>query len=135
MTGLVVDTSAAVAILGGEDAGSRVIDALDGSSIRLMSAASLVELGIVLEARFGPVGLAVADRFLREASIEVEAVDADQARIAVEAWRRFGRGRHRAALNLGDCFTYALAATASLPVLCVGNDFTLTDLEVVGSGA
>lgn len=131
MSGVVVDSSAAVAVLTGEDDGGRIVDALDGVSTRLMSAASLVEVGIVLEARFGPVGAAVADRFLREAGIDVVPFDRAQAEIAIAAWRRFGKGRHPAGLNYGDCFTYALAAEQSLPVLCVGEDFPETDVEVV----
>jgi ribonuclease VapC len=129
---VVVDPSAALALLGGEPAGAWVIDVLGDSSRRLMSAASLVELGIVLEARFGPVGAAVADRFLRDAQVEVVPFDRDQAELAIAAWRGFGKGRHRAGLNLGDCFTYALAAATQSAVLCTGEDFPATDLEVVG---
>lgn len=130
MNGVVVDTSAAVAILTGEPAGAAIIGTLDHATQRLMSAASLVELGIVLEARFGPVGGAVAERFTREGSIEVVPVDFDQAQVAISAWRRFGKGRHPAALNFGDCFTYALAATTMLPVLFLGDDFNHTDLAL-----
>jgi ribonuclease VapC len=134
MSGLVVDTSAAVAVLAGETAGAGIIEHLDAATTRVMSAATMVELGIVLEARFGPVGSAVVDRFLRDAAVEVVAVDEDQARAAIAAWRRYGRDKHPAALNLGDCFTYALAAARSLPVLCVGNDFAATDLEAIVPG-
>ena len=134
MSGLVVDTSAAVALLSGEAVSAGLIDAVDKASPRLMSAGSLVELGIVLEARFGPVGLGVAERFIREAEVEIIPVDREQADSAVGAWRRFGKGRHAARLNLGDCFTYALAEVSGLPLLCTGDDFTHTDLSVVGSG-
>lgn len=131
MSGLVIDTSAAVALL--KPAGGGLIEALDAAGSRLMSAGSLVELGIVLEARFGPVGLGIVERFLRDAQIEVIPVDQEQAGAAVGAWRRYGRGRHAAALNLGDCFTYALAEVTGLPVLCTGDDFARTDLPVAGS--
>lgn len=131
MSGVVVDPSAAIAILVGEPAGADLIEALDGDGPRLLSAGSLVELGIVLESRFGPVGLGIVERFLRDAEIEVVPVDRFQADAAVGAWRRFGRGRHPAGLNLGDCFTYALAEGAGLPVLCTGEDFAHTDLAVV----
>ena len=134
MSGMVVDTSAAVALLSGEPTGSALIDAFDTNGSRLMSAASLVELGIVLEARFGPVGFGIVERFLREAEVEIVPVDHEQAGVAVAAWRRFGKGRHVAALNLGDCFTYALAEVSGLPILCTGDGFTHTDLSVVGSG-
>lgn len=130
-TEVVVDTSAAVALLTGESVGAWVMDVLDGARRRVLSAASLVELGIVLEARFGPVGSAVADRFLRDAAIEVVPLDREQADLAVTAWRRFGKSRHAAGLNLGDCFTYALAAALGLPVLCIGGDLPATDLEIV----
>jgi ribonuclease VapC len=130
VTGLVVDTSAAVAVLSGEPAGGGVIEALDGGGPRLMSTGSLVELGIVAEARFGPVGFGIVERFLRDAEIEVVAVDREQADAAVGAWRRFGRGHHPAGLNLGDCFTYALAEVVGLPILCTGDDFSRTDLSV-----
>ncbi len=131
MSGVVVDPSAAIAILAGEPAGATLIEALDGDGPRLLSAGSLVELGIVLEARFGSIGLGIVERFLRDADIDVVPVDRAQADAAVGAWRRFGRGRHRAGLNLGDCFTYALAEEVGLPILCTGGDFAQTDLAVV----
>lgn len=96
-----------------------------------MSAAIRVELGIVIEARLGPAGMDVISRFLRDTDIEVMAVDADAADRALSAWRRYGKGRHRAALNFGDCFTYALAERTGLPILCVGGDFAATDLTVI----
>jgi len=129
MTGLVVDTSAAVSVLAGEPAAGPVLVALDQADQRLMSSATYVELGIVLEARFGPIGGAIADRFTREGGIEVVPVDRDQAELAIGAYRRFGKGRHSASLNYGDCFTYALAESRALPVLFVGDDFAQTDLE------
>jgi len=130
VNGLVIDTSAAVAVLSGEATGGKLIEALDGEGPRLMSAASLVELGIVLEARFGPVGLGIVERFLRDAEVEIVPVDHEQAGVAVSAWRRFGKGRHAAGLNMGDCFTYALADVVGLPILCTGDDFPQTDLAV-----
>lgn len=131
MTGVVVDTSAAMAILLGEDDAEEVLAALGESDHRLVSAATFVELGIVLEARLGPAGGAIAERFLRDAGIEVVDLDRTQADRALEGWRRFGKGRHRAGLNLGDCFAYGLAVATGHPVLCVGDDFTRTDAEVL----
>lgn len=128
--GLVVDTSAAFAVLTGEAGSDTLIEHLEETTTRLMSAATLVELGIVMEARHGPAGVLLLDEFEREARIEVVPVDAEQAARALGGWRRFGKGRHAAALNLGDCFTYGLAATVRLPVLCTGEDFASTDLEV-----
>lgn len=130
MTGVVVDTSAVVAILLGEPDADDVLAALGQSDPRLVSAATLVELGIVLEARLGPAGTGIADRFWRDGGIEVVDFDRTQADRALEGWRRFGKGRHPAGLNLGDCFAYGLAVTTGHPVLCVGDDFARTDAEV-----
>lgn len=96
-----------------------------------MSAANRVELGMVIEARLGPAGMDLISRFLRDADIAVVAVDAEAADRALSAWRRYGKGRHRAALNFGDCFAYALAERTGLPLLCTGDDFAATDLEVI----
>ena len=130
MRTVVVDTSAVVAILGNESAADDLIEALDAAEVRLMSAATLVELGIVMEARLGAAGALAVERFLRDGEVDVVAVDRYQADRAWDGWRRFGKGRHEAALNLGDCFTYALAADRDVPVLCTGNDFDKTDLAV-----
>src|SRR5215467_8991426 len=127
---MVVDTSAAVAVILGEPGGDELAACLEGALVRLMLTAIRVELGIVIEARLWPRGQDVVDRFLRDAKIEIVAVDADLAERAIRGWRRYGRGRHPAALNFGDCFTYALAEQAGLPVLCTGNDFRETDIAV-----
>jgi ribonuclease VapC len=129
--GVVVDTSAAVAVLGGEDGAEAIIEVMDRAEHRLMSAATLVELGIVMEARLGAAGALAVERFLRDGEITLVDVDRAQADLALDGWRRFGKGRHPAALNLGDCFTYALAADRGDPVLCTGDDFARTDLDVV----
>lgn len=131
MTTIVVDTSAVVAVLGNEPAAGDTIDALDAAEDRLMSAATLVELGIVMEARLGAAGALAVERFLRDGEVTVVPVDRRQADRALDGWRRFGKGRHPAALNLGDCFTYGLAADRDLPVLCTGNHFSQTDLIVL----
>ncbi|MGH8999133.1 MAG: type II toxin-antitoxin system VapC family toxin [Acidimicrobiia bacterium] len=128
---IVVDTSGAMAILFDEPGSDVLAAVLDRSSYSRMSAGTLVELGIVLESRIGPAAPAKIAQFLRDARIEVVAVDRDHADRALEGWRRFGKGRHRGALNLGDCFTYALASTSNLPILCVGDDFVHTDAGVV----
>lgn len=128
---VVVDTSAAVAVILSEPGSDDLVTCLEDAPARLMSAASRVELGIVIEARLGPSGMDVISRFLRDADIEIVAVDADTADRALSAWRRYGKGRHRAALNFGDCFAYALAERTGLPLLCTGDDFATTDLEVI----
>lgn len=135
MTDLVVDTSAAFAILTDEPTADDLSDALSEASLRLISAATLVELGIVLESRLGPAGQAVTNQFVAASAVEVAAVDARLAGLALEGWRRFGRGRHPARLNYGDCFTYALAVDRGLPILCTGEDFARTDVSVVRPAA
>jgi ribonuclease VapC len=128
---LVVDTSAAVAVILGEACGEELAAQLEEALVRLMSAAIRVELGIVIEARLWPAGQDVVDRFLRDAKIDIVPVDADVADRAMSGWRRYGKGRHRAGLNFGDCFTYALAERTGHPVLCTGDGFAATDVTVV----
>jgi len=131
VTGIVVDTSAAVSILLSESRAESLLVALDDAESRVMSAATFVELGAVLEAKLHPAGAGIAARFVDDGGIDVVAFDQTQADRALEGWRRFGKGRHPAALNLGDCFTYGLAVAVDQPVLCVGDDFARTDVEVV----
>jgi ribonuclease VapC len=128
---LIVDTSAAVAVLLGEPGSGEIAVYMENALSRLMPAAIRVELGIVIEARLWPAGQDVVDRFLRDAKIDIVPVDEDMAARAVSAWRRYGKGRHRAGLNFGDCVTYALAERTGHPVLCVGDDFAATDIAVV----
>jgi len=129
---LVVDTSAAVAVILGEPGSDELAGHLEDALARLMSAAIRVELGIVIEARLGPAGQDVVDRFLRDAKIDVVPVDEDLAGRAMSGWRRYGKGRHRAGLNFGDCFSYALAERTGHPVLCTRDEFAATDIAVCG---
>lgn len=133
--GLVVDTSAVVAVLRDEAGADDLIDHLDAAPGRFISAATLVEVGIVMEARLGPAGGGLVERFLRDGVVEVVPLDRDHADRALEGWRRFGKGRHPAGLNLGDCYTYGLAIALDLPVLCVGDDFASTDAAVLRPAA
>jgi ribonuclease VapC len=128
---LVVDTSAAVAVILGEPGSEELTAHLEDALARLMPAAIRVELGIVIEARLWPAGQDVVDRFLRDAKVDIVPVDADLAGRAMSGWRRYGKGRHPAGLNFGDCFTYALAERTGHPVLCTGDDFAATDITVV----
>lgn len=125
---IAVDTSALVAVVLGEEGAERILEALQSAAARL-SAVSWVEAQIVVEARQGPD--AARDlQLLVEATIDdVVAVDVAHAAAAVAAWRRFGKGRHTAALNFGDCFAYALARLDGVPLLFTGNDFAQTDVE------
>jgi ribonuclease VapC len=93
-----------------------------------MSTATRVELGIVVEARFGAPGRDLVDRFLRDAAVELVDVTAEMAERAISAWRRYGKGRHAAGLNFGDCFAYALAKATGEPLLFKGDDFARTDI-------
>jgi ribonuclease VapC len=129
VTGLVVDTSAMVAILTGEPDRSWLSENLAAASDRLMAAPTALELGIVLEAR-SPAAVGISRRALRDARISTAAFDDDLAERALDAWRRFGQGRHPAALNFGDCCTYALAERTGYVLLCTGDDFAQTDLPV-----
>lgn len=128
---MVIDTSAIVAILGMEAEAARLAEAIESDTTRLISAATVVEAGLVIESRYGPAGGRELDLLISRAAMSVEPVTSEQADIAREAWRRFGKGRHSAGLNLGDCFTYALAQTTGEPVLFKGDDFQQTDVSVV----
>lgn len=125
---MIVDSSVIVAILGAEPDASDLRRALAGAWPRRISAATLLETGIALESRGGAGAALELDAFLDRAGIQVVAVTAEQAVVARQAWRRFGRGNHPAALNFGDCFVYALAKTMDEPLLFKGDDFSLTDL-------
>ena len=127
---MVIDTSALVAIFLGEPERPQFLEAITQSGTSRMSAANVLEAGIVLEARRGEAAGQNLDVFLQQANAEIVPVDAEQAAIARRAWRMVGKGRHPAALNFGDCFAYALAKFLNEPLLAKGNDFTQTDIKV-----
>ena len=130
MTVLAVDTSAVVALLKGEPGWEALASRLHAATSRLLSVAGWVELSLVVAGRHGDEAtLAFLDRFLRTAAIELHPVDEPQARLAREAFLRFGKGRHPAGLNFGDCFAYALAKSWNEPLLFVGDDFGHTDVR------
>jgi ribonuclease VapC len=126
---MVIDTSAMLAVLLGETNAATIAHAMGSASLRLFSAANLLEASIVIESRKGEAGGRELDLLLYRTAVEIVAVDQDQAEIARIAWRRFGRGRHPAGLNYGDCFAYALAKARRLPLLFQGEDFSKTDIE------
>jgi ribonuclease VapC len=128
---MVIDSSAIIAVLLNEANAARIAQAIESNSQRLLSAANLLEASIVIESRKGEAGGRELDLLLYRAAIEIVAVDQDQAEIARIAWRRFGKGRHPAGLNYGDCLAYALARTRHLPLLFQGDDFSQTDIEGV----
>jgi ribonuclease VapC len=125
---MVVDTSALAAILLREPDAREFDRVLATASVRLMSAVTRVEISMVIEGRKRDGGRADLDALLREVPLEVAAVTPQQAEIAIEAFRRYGKGRHPAHLNIGDCFAYALAKATGLPLLFKGGDFALTDI-------
>jgi len=128
---IVVDTSALVAVvLGWPDAGA-FAEAMRRHRGCAVSAASVVEAAIVVEASQGPDAARDLDLLLDAVDALVIAVDLDQVGLAVEAWRRFGKGRHPAALNYGDCFSYALARSREAALLFKGDDFRQTDVRAV----
>jgi ribonuclease VapC len=131
VTALVVDTSAACAVLFGEDGRLTLLSALVTADDRLMSSATSVELAMVVEARLGPSASTIAGRFIEDAAIDVVPFTAVHVARALEGWRRYGKGRHPAGLNMGDLFAYALAVDEGCPVLCVGDDFARTDVAVI----
>lgn len=125
---MVIDTSVLIALLNAEAESARLAAAIETDASRLISAATVVEAGLVIESRYGPVGGRELDLLMAKAGLSVQAVTAEQAEMAREAWRRFGKGRHAAGLNFGDCFSYALAKATGEPLLFKGDDFTRTDI-------
>ena len=127
---MVIDSSAILAILQDEPERQSFNQAIATAQQRRLSAASLVEITIVVETRFGSQGQRNLDLFLATAAIEVVAFERQQAELARAAFQRFGKGRHPAGLNLGDCYAYALAQALGAPLLFKGNDFSHTDVRV-----
>lgn len=128
---MVIDTSAVVAVFLNEPERNHFLEQIIQAGKRLISAATVVEAGIVLEARQGPSVSRDFDLFLHEAGIEIVSVDEIQASQARSSFRQYGKGRHPAALNFGDCFTHALAIVSGEPVLAKGNEFRSANLQVV----
>src|SRR5580700_6631656 len=127
---MVIDTSALLAIFLAEPERKPFLKLMIDAPSRLISAANVLETGIVLEARRGEAAGREFDLFVVRANLEVVSVDGEQVEIARSAWRRYGKGRHRAGLNFGDCFAYALAKCSGEALLAKGGDFAQTDVEV-----
>ena len=126
---MVVDTSALLALLQAEPEARRFAEAIEAASRPTLCVVSFVEASIVLDTRYGPAGRDRLDRLLRESRMELAPVDLEQAQTARDAFRDFGKGRHPARLNLGDCFSYALAKQRSEALLFKGADFARTDIR------
>ena len=125
---MVIDSSALIAILTGEEGHARLDDAIDRAAVRSIAVASAFEASIVLETRFGDQGAHELDLIIARLEIKVTPMDLDQLEWARHAYRVYGKGRHRAGLNFGDCFAYALAKSQGEPLLYAGNDFSKTDI-------
>jgi ribonuclease VapC len=129
---VIVDSSAIVAILLREPGWEPLVDRLAATDVAPgVGAPTLVETGIVLAARLGIPGKTLLARFLQESGLRTVTFTADHWPVAVDAYLKYGKGRHPAALNFGDCLTYAVSRVASEPLLCVGEDFAKTDLPLV----
>ena len=126
---MVIDSSALIAILRGEPEEQAFRSALKLASSRLLSASTRVEIGIVALGLAGEVGLNQADALLETLRVETVPLSADHARLAIDAFRRFGKGRHPAGIDFGDCFSYALAKATGEPLLFKGDDFSQTDIK------
>lgn len=129
---IAVDTSALAAVVFGEDDAEAMLARMTAHAgdIRI-STATRVEAGIVIEARHGRDGTADLDELLDTLAVRAVPLDEAQAHATIRAWRRFGKGRHPAALNLGDCYSYAVATCLDVPLLFKGNDFSRTDIRSV----
>jgi ribonuclease VapC len=129
---VILDSSAVIAILLRESGYERLVDAIDEAPSVAIGAPTLAETGLVLAAKLDIDSRSVLARFLEESGAEVVAFGPEHAREAIGAYRRFGKGRHKAALNFGDCMTYAVARLSELSLLCTGDDFRKTDLLIAG---
>jgi ribonuclease VapC len=127
---MILDTSAVIAILRNEAEAMRFAELIEAADQRRISAVNYVETAAVIESSRDPIASRRFDELLREAEVRIEVVTVKQARLAREAYRDFGKGsKHKAKLNFGDCFAYALAKDLSEPLLFKGDDFVHTDIE------
>ncbi|ASP89665.1 MULTISPECIES: type II toxin-antitoxin system VapC family toxin [Rhizobiaceae] len=128
---MIVDTSALVAILYREPEAASFVNYIHDAETTRISVANYVELSMVVESQLGPDGMRQAEAFFRRAGIIVEPVTLEHGELARQAFLDFGKGRHKAGLNFGDCFAYALAKASGEPLLFKGNDFSQTDVLTV----
>ena len=126
---MVIDSSAFVSIMLGEPEQTPFIEAITADATRIAGAPTLLETSMVILSRRGEAGLAEFRAFYTRAAIRTAGFEFEQIDLALDAFRRFGKGRHPASLNYGDCFSYALAKATGEPLLFKGDDFPLTDIE------
>jgi ribonuclease VapC len=131
---IVVDTSALIAILDKEPDAALYAEAIAEADPPLISATTLLELNIVMLNRHGVKAARMVDRLIQEARFQVESFTIQHAELAREAYARYGKGQQTAALNYGDCFSYALAKATGLPLLFKGQDFSKTDIIPAETG-
>ena len=127
---MIVDSSAVVAVITREPASGPILERLVEAEVAGIGTPTLAETGVVLAARLGVQGKTLLARFVSEVGLIEVAFGDEHWPVAVDAYLRFGRGRHPARLNFGDCLTYAVAKLSGLPLLCVGGDFEQTDLTL-----
>jgi ribonuclease VapC len=125
---MVIDTSALAAIFFHEPERDAFRNAILAASSRLISAATVLEAGMVIEGRRGGGAGREFDLFIVRAQIQIVPIDAELAELARSAWRKYGKGRHPAGLNFGECFSYALAKSTGEPLLAKAADFADTDI-------
>jgi ribonuclease VapC len=125
---MIVDSSALLAIVFREDGWAALLDRIEAAPAAA-GTPTLAETGIVLQARLGKRADGLLERLLDELSIQEIPFGEVHWREAVDAYRRFGKGRHAAGLNFGDCMTYAVARLSGEPLLCIGDDFSRTDVD------
>lgn len=126
---MILDTSAMVAILYREPEAPAFAQLIHDAEVCRISVASYVELSLVVESQLGPEGMRQAEAFFRRARVVIEPVTLDHGDMARQAFLDFGKGRHKAGLNFGDCFSYALAKATGEPLLFKGADFAQTDIK------
>jgi len=126
---MVLDTSAILAILQNEPERRKFNEAIEAAETRSLSTASFVECSMIVESRYGADGVRDLDLFIAKAQVSLVPVDEEQANLARRAFQKFGKGRHPAGLNFGECFSYASSRSLDVPLLFKGNDFNQTDVE------
>lgn len=126
---MVIDTSALLAILQNEPERRKFNEAIEAAETRSMSTASFLEISMIVESRYGADGVRDLDLLIAKAKVSLVPVDEDQAHLARQGFQKFGKGRHPAGLNYGDCFSYALARSLEQPLLFKGGDFSQTDVD------
>ena len=129
---MIIDSSAIIAVIGRGPGYEPLVRRLAAAARTSIGAPTLLETGMVLTARYGTRGRTMLARFLQENQIGTLVFDEHHAAAALDAFSRYGKGRHPAALNFGDCCAYAVASVAAEPLLCIGDDFAQTDLPLVG---